>query len=275
MAKRWILPASLALLLAGWGLSRPAAVAPMATFNIENFPREPTQPRRAARAIGALGVPVVAVQEIRSPERLLAAMHQELGTHWSYVTHRGSSHRVGLLVDSRAYRIVDAKVHDEVRVLPGLRPALEVELQPRTGLASQAVFVVHLKSGPEGEAVRRAQLQALAPIVAARRIPVTVLGDFNPVGHRDRRDLDRFAMAAGLRWNSAQLGCTAYFPDRGRCRGVALDHVMSRVPGSVIALGACATEGCDPGAQCPVGEVSDHCPVVFSPAPRRSLPMGE
>ncbi len=280
MARRrapWIAVALVLLSIGAWVARSdpPAGFPPVATWNIENFPREPTQPRRAAEAIGALGVPVVAVQEIRSPARLVGAIHDLLGTHWAFATHAGSTHRVGLLVDTRRYEVARVRVHDEVRVIRGGRPALEVELRPRDGGRPLAFFVVHLKSGPGGEAVRRAQLQALAPIVAAREGPVTVLGDFNPVSDADRRDLDRFAIVTGLRWNSSGLGCTAYFPDHGRCRGVALDHVMSDARGAVAARGACETVGCEPGDQCPTGEVSDHCPVVFSPRRPRSPPTEE
>lgn len=260
----------------GWA-SQPPTVPQMATFNIENFPREADQPARAARAIGELGVPVVAVQEIRSPGKLVSAMHREVGPWWRYITHTGGSHRVGLLVDARSYVITNVIVHDDVRVIRGGRPALEVRVRHVRGFAEQAVVVVHLKSGPGAEATRRAQLQALVPHVAGRRMPVTVLGDFNPVSDEDRRMLDRFASATGLAWNSRSLGCTAYFPDGERCRGVALDHVMSVAPGRTVAEGPCATEGCDPGDRCPtwVGEVSDHCPVVFNPRPGLRPPRGE
>jgi len=259
--------------LVAWATDRPDVPA-MATFNIENFPRDPDQPAAAARVIGDLGVPVVAVQEIRSPARLLAAIHDELGLHWLYVTHSGGSHRVGLLVDRRTYRVERVRVHDEVRVVAGLRPALEVVLRHRLGLRRQSVFVVHLKSGPGGEAVRLAQLRALERIVADVEGPVSVVGDFNPVSERDRQSLRDFAAATGLGWRSADLACTAYFPDRDRCRGVALDHVMSTAPGTARALGACAIVGCEPGDRCPtwVREVSDHCPVRFSPRRPRSPP---
>ncbi|MEN0061008.1 MAG: endonuclease/exonuclease/phosphatase family protein [Myxococcota bacterium] len=260
----------------GWA-TQPATVASMATFNIENFPRDTRQPKAAAAVIAKLDVPVVAVQEIRAGGRLLAAVREALGPSWVFLTHTGAVHRVGILVDTREYVIVDVKVHDEVRVIRGGRPALEVRLRHRWGFATQSVVVVHLKSGPGAEAIRRAQLQALAKQLAGHRGPLTVLGDFNPVSAIDRRDLERFAHTTGLSWITRNLGCTAYFPDGERCRGVALDHVMSAAPGRAKALGACATVGCEPGDRCPrwVGEVSDHCPVVFSPDRRLRLPKGE
>ena len=280
MPWRILLPCLLLAIGAGWVAIAPQRVADssvpsMATFNIENFPRDDTQPEAAARAIGALRVPLVAVQEIRRPARFALAVRETLGPHWVYVSYRGTGHTVGLLVDTRAFRVVGGKRHDEVKVTKGGRPALEVEVVHRGGTAKQSIFVVHLKSGPGKEAIRQAQLKALARIVVQRDEPVTVLGDFNPVSDADRRALHHFAMVTGLSWNSRSLDCTAYFSRGGRCRGVALDHVMSTAFGRVVARGPCETVGCDPGEHCPVDAVSDHCPVVFNPRRLRRLPTGE
>lgn len=237
---------------------------PVATLNIEHFPRSEVQVRAALDEIGSLGVPVVAVQEITDPERLRSAARVHLGPTWRFVTHedRRGAHRVGLLFDGARLELDALVAHDSVRVVPGGRPALEVRL---VGAPTPLrVFVVHLKAGEGWLDVRRQQLEVLTRVVqAATRTDddVIVLGDFNSVLAADRVRLMAFSRATGLPWASAGLGCTALRSDRGACEGTALDHLFGQR--RIKVAGPCA-ERCRWEGACPpyVGRVSDHCAVL-------------
>ncbi len=238
----------------------------VATFNIENFPRDERQVAGAFDAIEALDAPVVAVQEITDPPRFERAARERLGDDWRFVSDGSDNvQHVGVLYDGARFELAWARAHDETRLGARGKPALEVRLRGESG--ALRVFVVHLKAGGEFANVRREQLRQLAPIVE-RAVEswdrVIVLGDFNATGEEDRHNLARFAEVTGLVWASEGLACTSYWNRRDGCRGVALDHVFTReAPDAVEARGPCEEIGCAPGDRCPAfhREVSDHCPV--------------
>lgn len=239
----------------------------VATFNIENFPRDEHQVRGAFAAIRELDAPVVAVQEITDPALFERAAREELGDAWRFV-HDGSDHvqHVGVLYDSARFELAYARTHDEIRLGARGKPALEVRL--RGGARALRLFVVHLKAGGGFAHVRREQLRQLAAIVedaVESWDEVVVLGDFNATGDEDRRNLARFADVTGLTWSSEPLACTSYWNRTDGCRGVALDHLFTReAPDDVRARGPCEEIGCAPSDRCPTfhREVSDHCPVT-------------
>lgn len=259
----------LALLLAWVWLPRSPQVV-VATFNIENFPRDELQITGALDAIEATGAPVVALQEIVRPDVLRRVVSERLGASWRFVTYDSDPgyHRLGVLFDSERYALDYARVHEAPRVISGGRPVVEARLVPPSGRPLR-VFVVHLKAGSRNHAVRRQQLAALAPLVTggAGDDELIVLGDFNTSTPEDDAAMADFIAQTQLRWSSSSLACTALFPDRRGergCRGTALDHVLTRRPAQVTARGPCETDGCTPGDRCPLftREISDHCPVT-------------
>jgi endonuclease/exonuclease/phosphatase family metal-dependent hydrolase len=240
------------------------------TYNIENFPKSELQIEHAFRTIAGLDAPIVAVQEILDREAFERAARTELGSNWKVATS-SSSRAVGLIYDSDRVKLRGRAEHEI-----GGRKVLEARLEPRRGPAIR-VFVVHLKAGgPESVEIRRAQIEAMTPIVARAvaesRDEIVVLGDFNATQEDDRRNLRRFAERTGLTWASEPLECTAYWSRRrdngqtlGDCPGSALDHVFTRsTPKTIAAKGLCEDLGCDGGLLCPVSRflVSDHCPVL-------------
>lgn len=241
-----------------------------ATFNIEHFPRSEQQVVDALDTLAALDSPIVALQEITDPERLRDAIAEHWSGDWRFVTHTAArgAHRVGVLFDGSRLGLVALRSHESVRVIPGGRPALEARLLGSTGPI--CVFVVHLKAGAAYLDVRERQLDALAEVVSRARTAggeVVVMGDFNSVTAADRVRLAAFARRTGLRWSTADMGCTALRQDGSACTGAALDHVFGGT--QAVVRGPCA-ESCHWRGTCPrfVGEVSDHCPVVARLASR-------
>lgn len=270
------------LLLWLWRRSpeRPPVPAPgeglrVATFNIRNYPESETQRGLALETLGTLGAPVVALQEITAPDVFDAELARVLGPDYATVyallprppATDFPLQNLGFVYDTRRFVARSVRIHP----LVGERgkPALELHLVPRGGGRALRLFNVHLKAYDEGLEMRRAQLRALTPVVAAAvrsGEPVMLLGDFNSTRPEDRAALEAFAAETGLVWGSRALACTEYWDpdDSGVCQASPLDHVFAwPAPSAVEALGPCRELACRTDL-CPIfyREVSDHCPVV-------------
>lgn len=245
-------------------LAPPMSCRPMvrlATFNIEDFPKDDRQVAGAFAEIRRLGVPIVAVQEITRPQTLAEAALRELGPSWRTVTSTGDHHRLGLVYDSDRVALRSVRVRDETRVIPGAKPTLEAQV--RVGGRDVRLLVVHFKAGGAEQApVRALQLAALGRLIAEGG-DVVVLGDFNATTDADRTAIREIAAQTGLQWATEGLACTAYWLPDGSCTGAALDHVLTRRVSPVAVQGPCA-ETCTPVGRCPLWhrEVSDHCPIT-------------
>lgn len=244
-----------------------------ATLNLENYPKHAEQGPAALDMIEDLDVSAVALQEITKPDQFRAQARAHLGQHWDFRwADRGGSQRLGFLYDSRELRVIGEIIHDDTLLHRNAKPAYEIVALPRGQRTPIHFFVVHLKATNKSEAIRARQLEALAPILAARRAQgarVVFLGDFNSTNLGDRHRLQALAADTDLQWASESLPCTNYWARRDGCLGHALDHVMTwQEPRSVAVGGACATEGCEPGETCPIYHslISDHCPVVVEMA---------
>ncbi|HEU4538569.1 MAG TPA: endonuclease/exonuclease/phosphatase family protein, partial [Polyangiaceae bacterium] len=277
--RRWPLALALAAALpfTPW-LCEPRPGLRVATFNIENYPKSPRQEAGAFEAIRGLEVAALGVQEIVEPAAFAAAAKRRLGDEWRFVfAEGGPKQRVGVLFDGGALELLSTHTYRETeRVYPGAKPTFEARLAPKAGGSLFGpgagevlrLLVVHLKAQGDGVERRRAQLQALRPVFAAAvgsGERVVLLGDFNATEPSDRDELGALADATGASWASRDLRCTSYWARADGCLGSALDHVIaSAKPRRVAARGPCETEGCSPGASCPIfrEEVSDHCPVV-------------
>jgi endonuclease/exonuclease/phosphatase family metal-dependent hydrolase len=243
----------------------------VATFNIENYPKSTEQAAGALDLIGSLEADAVGVQEITRPTHFSKFVREYLGPQWTFLVADQPQvrHKVGLLFDDEVFDLIETHTHHETAVSRGARATLEVRLRTETGFAEQRVriFVVHLKAGGTGGAIRRKQLRLLRPIVAeavASGDKVVLLGDFNSTGAADRDELAALAKAAKLDWSSEALGCTSYWDRPQTCPGTALDHILGTGEArGVRAGGACETVGCESQQACPVyvKMVSDHCPV--------------
>lgn len=267
----WTVGVLLVLLLIGCLVFRaqPSSVR-VATFNIENFPRDGRQVAGAFEAIEATEAPVVAVQEITEPDTFAREARARLGDEWRFVHDDGGNlQRLGVLYDGARFELAYARTHDDPQIEGRGKPLFEVRLRRVSGGRALRVFVVHLKAGGDFAHVRREQLRLLSPRIA-RAVDswdeVVLLGDFNATGDADRRELARFAERVGLEWASEPLECTSYWDRTDGCRGSALDHAFTRDdPRDISARGPCESIGCQPGQRCPLfhREVSDHCPVTL------------
>lgn len=246
----------------------------IATFNIEDFPKNRKQIDGAFAEIRATHASIVGVQEIGAPELFAHEARWRLGDSWQFVYVTASSDRdgrrrdLGVLFDSARYKLLGTKVHDGTRLGDRNKPVFEARLQD--GSLIVHVLVLHLRSGTDGRSVRVSQYRALRQIVrevVRSQEKVVVLGDFNATEVGDRDDLALLARDTGLVWASEALACTAFWRREDGCPRSRLDHVLtSSSPAKIEVAGACAREGCDATPSCPLyaHEVSDHCPVVMT-----------
>ena len=252
-----------------------------ATFNIQDYPKHGRQAANAFVEIAKLDATVVAVQEITDPASFAREAKTRLGKAWRFESldtsplSAGISHRLGVLFDTRAWVLVDARGHDDTRLDSGRwKPIFEVRLRAVPTGEVVSVLVVHLKAGGDGRDIRAQQYVALTRIVdrvVARGDRVIVMGDFNATDEvGDRDDLATLARDSGLAWATEPLACSAFWDRDDGCFRSRLDHVLAwRRPLAIEALGGCATDGCSAGDRCPryVADVSDHCPVVATITP--------
>lgn len=258
---------------------RPAEPLRFATYNIENFPKSDRQVEGALSLVRSLDVDFVGLQEIIGTQRLEREAKVRLGEQWEFVWVDTSplasggrpAQNIGLLYDGALYRASEVRSRGETRLSEGrYRPTLEVLLEPRvSGREPLRVFVVHLKSGSDGRAVRREQLAALGQILEGAGRggeAIAVMGDFNSTEPEDRRDIERIAARAGLTFATRDLSCSAFWQRGEDCPTSRLDHILvSEAPDRVEAAAACA-DSCASGDRCPLYrvEISDHCPVLAS-----------
>jgi endonuclease/exonuclease/phosphatase family metal-dependent hydrolase len=240
----------------------------VATFNIENYPKNEVQKTRAIDVIDALDADIVAVQEITDPVLFARQIATRLGERWSFVySIRGPRQKLGVVFDRSKFELVETIVHDETEVRRHAKPTLEVRLRHRERDAMVRTFVVHLKAGGDHFRTRAAQLWHLTPVIddaVESGDDVLLLGDFNSTGWLDRVAVWSLAAWTGTDWNSQPLACTSYWQREEDCPTTPLDHIVSTRSGTVTAHGACESVGCDVDDRCPlwVDEVSDHCPVA-------------
>lgn len=266
--------AALAVLLFGIRLacpSRSETPIRIATFNIEDFPKDDRQIDGAFAELAGLDAPIIAVQEIMDPRRFAAAMRQHLGTDWRVAfepfVELGYRH-TGVVFDTRRFAMMSTTIHDETKLGGNHKSVLEVRLRPADGGAPIRVLVVHLKAGGDGRDIRARQHVELRQIVATANRSgdrVVVLGDFNATHDvEDRADLAALATTSGLAWSTEPLACSAFWRRDDGCPRSRLDHIVAWEAGTVSVAGACATSGCDYEDSCPLysREISDHCPVI-------------
>lgn len=257
------------------GGSAPAPLR-IATWNIEDFPKDQRQVDAAFAELAALDASFIAVQEITDPALFEVEARLRLGGTWTLATADTRpvlepyvDHHIGVLFDQRRWTLRSIAVLDDTRA-GRQKPALEVRLAPAGGGTVVRVLVVHFKSGGEHVDTRAAQLRGLAAILARVQRSgdhVVVLGDFNATGDVDRRHIAEVARAAGMTWATEGLACSAFWRRADGCPRSRLDHVLTwTAPAAVAAMGECARAGCDATDRCPLyaREVSDHCPVVVS-----------
>ncbi len=245
----------------------------IATFNIQDYPKNPTQAAGAVELIGDLDVQVAAVQEITDTDTFDRNVDDYLGDHWNtaYVKQKRPSRRVAVVYNDDELELLDTTTHRDTVIKPGAsRATLEAKFRTRYGAEPRTfrLFVVHLAAHDHHREVRRKQIEALKPLVTDAvddGHDVNVLGDFNTTGVADFYQLQKLVDAANLHWPSLDLPCTVYWDREDLCATSNLDHILSTQPAQSIHVGgACKTVGCDVRAECPtyVEHISDHCPVV-------------
>lgn len=246
----------------------------IATFNIEDFPKNRKQIDGAFAEIRTTHASIVGVQEIGSAGLLAHEARWRLGDTWELVhvdtgpDGDGIRRNLGVLYDSARWKLLGKRVFNGTRLGSNHKPVLDVRLQD--GSLIVHVLVVHFKAATDGRPVRAAQYRALREIVREvqrSQEKVVLLGDFNATEPADRDDLATLARDTSLVWASEPLACTAFWRREDGCPRSRLDQVLtSSSPAKIEVAGACAREGCDATPSCPLyaREVSDHCPVVVT-----------
>jgi endonuclease/exonuclease/phosphatase family metal-dependent hydrolase len=272
VVKRWtIVPLLLLAFLARGACRDDEPALRVATFNIEDFPKDRRQIEGAFAELGKLDVDVIAVQEIVDPALFAAEAANRLGGAWQFVAESTAprsthpTHHLGVLFDRRRWTLVNTMLHDETRLGSTHKPTFEARLRPTGGGEVVRFLVVHLKAGGDNADIRAQQHLALAKIVSYRRERTIMLGDFNSTGDADLAGIAALARRTSLVWASKDLACSAFWSRDDGCFRSRLDHVLSwQAPARVEAAGGCATHGCEWEASCPtyVKDVSDHCPVI-------------
>jgi endonuclease/exonuclease/phosphatase family metal-dependent hydrolase len=269
----------LALAVLGVGVrvlchSEPPPPGPLriATFNIEDFPKDGRQITGAFGELGKLGASIVGVQEIMNPRLFDREMRKRLGSDWQVVfepfVELGYRH-LGVMFDRRVFSFISTTMHEGTRLNRQHKAVLEVRLRPLAGGAVVRMLVVHLKAGSDGREIRARQHVELARIVkgvTGSGDRVVVLGDFNATHEQlDRADIAALAKTTDLVWTTEPLACSAFWDREDGCPSSRLDHIVAWKSGKVTNAGACATEGCDWKDSCPLyaDQVSDHCPVIL------------
>ncbi len=267
--------AALAVLLFGIRLACQSSVTPaplrIATFNIEDFPKDDRQIDGAFAELAALDAPIIGVQEIMNPRAFEGAMRETLGADWQVAFEPfvdiGYRH-TGVLFDRRRFSLISSTTHDETKLGGNHKSVLDVRLQPADDGTPIRVLVVHLKAGGDGREIRARQHIELRRIVSEARWSndrIVVLGDFNATDDvEDRDDLASLARRTGLDWSTEPLACSAFWRRNDGCPRSRLDHILAWKTGTVSVAGACATAGCEYEDSCPLysREISDHCPVI-------------
>ena len=252
---------------------REPAPVRVATFNIEDFPKNPAQVRAAFDELLATHASIIAVQEIDDPALFARAAHARFGAQWQFVPSAWTQHEehprhTGVLFDGARWQLAGSTLHLDTTLGVQHKPTLEVDLAPVGGGDVVRVLVVHFKAGSDGYDVRLLQHAALARILD--RLPrgshTIVMGDFNATEPGDRTALQNLATGR-LAWATAPLECSAFWRREDSCPRSRLDHVLTWLyPTHVEVLGACKRDGCDTQDRCPLyaTAVSDHCPVVIT-----------
>lgn len=201
----------------------------LATFNIEEFPKDAIQIEGAFRLIDDLDVDAIAVQEITAPDVFATAARERLGPRWQFASADvtplfAPTHiSMGVLFDAERFTLAAVRVHPETRLDGRGKSTVEIVLA-HAGEPPLRLFVVHFKSDATWRGFRARQFAALENVLdVARRAPgrIVVLGDFNATDDADRDALASLAAAAHLAWSTKDLPCSAFLATRGRLSDVA------------------------------------------------------
>ncbi|MBV8761639.1 MAG: hypothetical protein JO257_30375, partial [Deltaproteobacteria bacterium] len=89
---------------------REPAPVRVATFNIEDFPKNPAQVRAAFDELLATHASIIAVQEIDDPALFARAAHARFGAQWQFVPSAWTQHEehprhTGVLFDGARWQL--------------------------------------------------------------------------------------------------------------------------------------------------------------------------
>ncbi|MCP4448790.1 MAG: hypothetical protein GY811_26170 [Myxococcales bacterium] len=246
----------------------------LATWNIENFPKEATTPKVVADLIASLDIDMVAVQEIQDQaafEEVVARLRGYDGLVSSHTYGDGSYQKVGYIYRSSLVSVSGAFLlfGDSGYEFP--RPALKLDVVVHGDEAiSFTALALHLKAGG-GFSDRERREEAIVilenflrtTVDGAGNDRIAVIGDFNDtlgtgsaVFSPFTGASDRYTMRTA---SNEAAGDVSFVPS-----SVLLDHIVTTSEfDDAFASGNTIIPRLDMQMSGYEGQVSDHLPVIM------------
>lgn len=246
----------------------------LATWNIENFPKDTSTPKVVADLIASLDIDMVALQEVQDEaafEEVVARLGGYEGLVSSHTYSDGSYQKVGYIYRSELVSVSGAFLLFDDNGYEFPRPALKVDVVVKTDTpVTFTAVALHLKAG--GSFTDRARredavvlLEAFmrATVDGAGEDKIAVIGDFNDT--LDRGDsvfapltsaADRYTMQTE---GNDEAGEVSFVPS-----SVILDHIVTTSEFD-SAFGGSNTiiPRLDMQMTGYESQVSDHLPVIM------------
>ena len=240
----------------------------IATWNIENFPKNAGTPSVVADLIASLDLDIVAIQEVEDTvafDELVARLRGYEGLVSSHTYGDGSYQKVGYVYKSSLVQLSGAYLLFDQNGYEFPRPALKVDVSLEGELFT--LVTLHLKAGgsfndrSRREAAVGLLMDYLQPIVdAAAGAQYLVAGDFNATAESAALqpiigDSSRYTLRTQ---GNANGGDYSYVPS-----GSLIDHLISTKGfDENFGMGTTIVPRLDDQMLGYVGQVSDHLPVV-------------
>ncbi len=168
-----------------------ASAVDIATWNIENFPKNPATPEVMADLIASLDLDLIAVQEIEDEaafDQLVSRLRGYDGVLSTHTYGNGTYQKIGFIYRSALLEVTSVRRLFDNAGYEFPRPPLEVEVGVVGTNVTFVAIAVHLKAGFGGEDRERRELATalledyVAGLVGGEGdADVVVLGDFNEV----------------------------------------------------------------------------------------------
>ena len=245
----------------------------LATWNIENFPKEASTPRVVADIIASLNLDMVALQEVQDQaafEEVVARLRGYDGLVSSHTYGDGSYQKVGYIYRSELVSVSGAFLLFDDNGYEFPRPALKLDVVVKTEPAVNFTAVaLHLKAGGSfSDRERRKEAVLLLESFMRNAVDgggndrIAVIGDFNDTLDTDSvfgplsGASDRYTIRTS---GNDAAGEVSFVPS-----SVLLDHIVTTNEfDGAFADGNTMIPRLDMQMTDYEGQVSDHLPVIL------------
>lgn len=247
----------------------------IATWNVENFPKNAATPQLLAESILALELDLMAIQEVADEDAfwdLVEDLPLYAGTLSPHEYFDGSYQKVGFLYRSDKLQVGNIRVLFDHDGFSFPRPAYQATVTSRTTGADFFAITLHLKAG-RGNDNRERRISAAQELadhalkLATTDDDIVLLGDFNDVltSNAGRSVFEPF-LSAGFDIVTDELsdeGAYSFVPSM-----VMLDHIVasSALTGEIVSESDSIPQ-LDFAIRNYDASLSDHLPVTFDITP--------